>query len=125
MYKGIQQQIYDLLNYNVWTVFLHSDHIDVSALLDLITAKKQVCVVNSFLPLNKDDFLLIRPDQIVAVFVDMSLDGDKFNFQVEFLTVEDAEKYAREDKFQNMASDIIADILNVKKNEAPSIITDI
>ena len=57
--------------------------------------------------------------------VDMNLDGNKFNFQVEFLTIEDAEKYDREDKFQKMASDIIADILNVKKNEAPSIITDI
>lgn len=54
--------------------------------------------------------------------VDMKLDEDKFNFMVEFLTIEDAEKYAREDNFQNMASDIIADILNVKKNESPSII---
>ena len=54
--------------------------------------------------------------------VDMNLKEDKFNFMVEFLTIEDAEKYAREDKFQAMASDIIADILNVKKNESPSII---
>ena len=52
----------------------------------------------------------------------MELKEDKFNFMVEFLTIEDAEKYAREDKFQAMASDIIADILNVKKNESPSII---
>ena len=54
--------------------------------------------------------------------VDMKLDEDKFNFMVEFLTIEDAEKYARENKKKKMASDIIADILNVKKNESPSII---
>lgn len=54
--------------------------------------------------------------------VDMDLKDDKIKFQVEFLTLEDAEKYAKESKFEQMASDIIADILNVKKNDAPSII---
>lgn len=54
--------------------------------------------------------------------VEMDLKDDKIKFQVEFLTIEDAEKYAKEPKFEQMASDIIADILNVKKNDAPSII---
>ncbi|MEC8882823.1 MAG: FAD-dependent monooxygenase [Pseudomonadota bacterium] len=82
IYKGKCQQIYDLLAYDAWTIVLHSDHMEVSSLLDLITVKKQICVVdsflhdNAFLPMNKDVFLLIRPDQIVAVVVDLSRNGE-------------------------------------------------
>ena len=54
--------------------------------------------------------------------VDMNIENDKFSFQVEFLTIEDAEKYAREPAFEKMCGDIISDVLNVKKKEGPSII---
>ena len=76
---GKHRQIYDFLIYDSWTIILHTDHMDVSSLLNLITVKKQIFVVDSFLhdvaflPMNKDDFLLIRPDQIVAALVDVSL----------------------------------------------------
>ena len=76
IYEGKRQQIYDLLDYDSWVVVLHSDHMEVSSFLNLITVKKQICMVDSFLSLNKHTFLLIRPDQIVAAMVDMSLDGE-------------------------------------------------
>ena len=75
-YKGKYQQIFDLLDYRSWTVILHKDHMDVSSLLNLIPVKRRVCVVDSLLFLNKDDFLLVRPDQIVAALVNVSLDEE-------------------------------------------------